>query len=53
MLEFDPRLFEILTIAKFCSMMGQSQRFAFLEWALRPELVKKGLIFSSHLKKKD
>ena len=34
MLEFNPKSVQATTIAKFCSMMGQSQRFAVLEWGL-------------------
>ena len=31
MLEFNPRTVETITIAKFCSMMGTSQRFVIME----------------------
>ena len=34
MLEFNPKTVQTSTIAKFCSMMGRSQRFAILEWGL-------------------
>ena len=34
MLEFNPKTVQTTTIAQFCSMMGQSQRFAILEWGL-------------------
>ena len=40
MLEFNPRTVETKTFAKFCSMMGRSQRFAILEWGLvKPEKI--------------
>ena len=40
MLEFNSKTFQTTTIAKFCSMMGQSQRFAILEWGLvNPEKI--------------
>ena len=40
MLEFNPKSVQTTTIAKFCSMMGQSQRFAILEWGLvNPEKI--------------
>ena len=34
MLEFNPKTVQTTTIAKFCSMMGRSQRFAILKWGL-------------------
>ena len=40
MLVFNPKSVQSTTIAKFCSMMGQSQRFAILEWGLvNPEKI--------------
>ena len=32
MLEFNPKIVQTTTIAKFYSMMGRSQRLAILEW---------------------
>ena len=44
MLEFNPMTVETFTMAKFCSMMGKSQRFAFLEWWLvNPENISEFL----------
>ena len=44
MLEFNPRTVQTTTIAKFCSMMGRSQRFAILEWGLvNPEKISEFL----------
>ena len=34
MLEFNLKTVQTTKLAKFCSMMGQSQRFAILEWNL-------------------
>ena len=31
---FSPKTVQTATIAKFCSMIGRSQRFAILEWGL-------------------
>ena len=40
MLKFNPKTVQTTTIAKFCSMMGRSQRFAILEWGLvNPEKI--------------
>ena len=40
MLEFNPKTVLISTIAKFCSMIGRSQRFSILEWGLvNPEKI--------------
>ena len=40
MLKFNPRIVQTTTLAKFCSMMGRSQRFAILEWGLvNPEKI--------------
>ena len=33
-LEFNPKTVQTTAIEKFCSMMGQSQIFAILEWGL-------------------
>ena len=44
MLELNPNSVQRATIAKFCSMMGRSQRFANLEWGLvNPERISKFL----------
>ena len=44
MLEFNPRTVETMTKAKFCSMMGRSQRFAILEWdSINPENISEFL----------
>ena len=44
MLEFNPRTVQKSTIAKFCSMMGRSLRFAILERGLvNPEKISEFL----------
>ena len=44
MLEFNPKTVQTTTIAKFCSMMGRSQKFAILEWGLvNPEKISEFL----------
>ena len=44
MLEFNPKTVQSTVIEKFCSMMGQSQRFAILEWGLvNPEKISEFL----------
>ena len=44
MLEFNPKTVQTATIAKFCSKMGRSQRFAILEWGLfNPEKISEFL----------
>ena len=44
LLEFNPKSVQTATIARFCSMMGKSQRFAILEWGLvNPEKISEFL----------
>ena len=44
MLEFNPKPVQSTTIAKFCAMMGRSQRFVILEWGLvNPEKISEFL----------
>ena len=44
MLEFNPKTVQTTAIEKFCSMMGQSQIFAILEWGLvNPENISEFL----------
>ena len=44
MLEFNPKTVQTTTMAKFCSMLGRSQRFADMEWGLvNPEKISEFL----------
>ena len=44
MLDFSPKTVQTATIAKSCTILGQSQRFAILEWGLvNPEKIAKFL----------
>ena len=44
MLDFSPRTVKTVTIAKSCSILGRSQRFAILEWGLlNPENIEQFL----------
>ena len=44
MLDFSPKTVQTATIAKSCTILGQSQRFAILEWGLvNPEKIEQFL----------